>query len=91
MYHDQIGYTLPSTKSTKAAGFGIGERFGTSDKRKIGPPNLSPPPNAYNIPTVFIPNNTTTTFAVHCRGTKTFAFGTGRDAYKKNVINKLNL
>ena len=26
--HEQIGYDLPPTKSTRGAGFGIGERFG---------------------------------------------------------------
>ena len=26
-YHGQIGYTLPTTKKSRAAGFGIGERF----------------------------------------------------------------
>jgi len=25
--HEQVGYDLPSTKKTRAAGFGIGERF----------------------------------------------------------------
>tara|TARA_B110000285_G_scaffold168476_1_gene188419 strand:+ start:345 stop:683 length:339 start_codon:yes stop_codon:yes gene_type:complete len=52
---------------------------------------LSPPPDAYNIPTVFSPNNTTSTFAVHCKGPKTFSFGTGREAYGKTVLNKENL
>jgi len=52
---------------------------------------LSPPPDAYNIPTVFSPNNTTSTFAVHCKGQRTFAFGTGREAFGKTVINRENL
>ena len=52
---------------------------------------LSPPPDAYNIPTVFSPNNTTTTFAVHCKGPKTFCFGTGRESYGKTVLNRENL
>lgn len=83
---------MPTTKNKRAAGFGIGERFGNSNiKVRAGPAVLSPPPNAYNIPTVFIPNNTTTTFAVHCKGLKTFAFGTGRDSYRKTVINRENL
>ena len=30
--HEQIGYTLPTTKKTRAAGFGHGERFGTNKK-----------------------------------------------------------
>ena len=25
--HEQVGYDLPTTKKTRAAGFGIGERF----------------------------------------------------------------
>jgi hypothetical protein len=79
---------LPTTKKTRAAGFGFGERFGSSPK---GSPKISPPPNAYNIPTVFSPNNTTSTFAVHCKGPKTFCFGTGRNDYGKTVVNADNL
>ena len=86
--NDQVAYTLPSTKKTRAAGFGFGERFGTNNK---GSPRLSPPPNAYNIPTVWSPNNSTTTFAVHCKGPRTYCFGTGRESYGKNVINVENL
>jgi hypothetical protein len=91
-------------KKNRAAGFGVGERFGTNKKgnRKFIIPiyvliyicylaKLSPPPDAYNIPTVFSPNNTTSTFAVHCKGQRTFAFGTGREAYSKTVINRENL
>ena len=102
--HDLVGYTLPSTRKPRAAGFGIGERFGSNKKgnRKCFLAlkfwfvltyiaKLSPPPDAYTIPTVFSPNNTTSTFAVHCRGPKTFAFGTGRESYGKVVLNRENL
>mgnify|MGYP007023760240 CR=1 FL=1 len=68
-------YALPSTKSTRAAGFGIGERF----KSVSG--NNSPSPDRYDVPSLFNPDNSTSTFAVHCK-TRTFAFGTGREAYK---------
>ena len=100
--HEQIGYTLPSTKKTRAAGFGVGERFGTNKKGNRKSilfliviyhliARISPPPDAYHIPTVFSPNNTTSTFAVHCKGQKTFAFGTGREAFLKTVLNRENL
>lgn len=61
---------------TRGAGFGIGERFGGNGRAAK---KLSPSPDSYSIPTIFSPNNTTTTFAVHCKGPKTYAFGTGRD------------
>jgi hypothetical protein len=51
----------------------------------------SPPPNTYNIPSLFSPNNTTSTFAVHVKGPKTFSFGTGIEAYTKVVINPENV
>ena len=28
---------------------------------------------------------------MHCVGDKTYAFGTGRESYKKNVLSKRNL
>ena len=68
-------YALPSTKSTRAAGFGIGERFKSVSR------NNSPSPDRYDVPSLFNPDNSTSTFAVHCK-TRTFAFGTGREAYK---------
>lgn len=43
------------------------------------------------MPTVFKPDNTTSTFAVHCTGDKTFCFGSGREAFNKTVINKARL
>ena len=51
----------------------------------------NPSPDRYNPPTLFKPDNTTSTFAVHCVGDKTFAFGAGREAFAKNVIDKKNL
>jgi hypothetical protein len=77
-------------KTTKGAGFGLsrGERFGGNNKAN---PKLSPSPDAYSIPTVFSPNNTTTTFAVHCKGPKTYSFGTGREQFGKTVVNRDNL
>lgn len=45
----------------------------------------SPSPSSYDIPTVFKPNNTTTTFAVHCKGDNTYCFGAGREAFEKAV------
>jgi hypothetical protein len=30
--HDLVGYSLPTTKKTRAAGFGIGNRFGSPRK-----------------------------------------------------------
>lgn len=83
---EAIGYTLPSTKSTRAAGFGIGERFSKSHQKS----RKSPSPDTYDIPTVFKPNNTTSTFAVHVKGDKTFCFGSGREAFVKNVLHKTN-
>jgi hypothetical protein len=63
---DQIGYDLPTTKGTRAAGFGIGERF-SDQKIKLKKSKLlltilltqnclldtNPSPDRYNIPTVF--------------------------------------
>jgi len=76
---------LPSTKSTRGAGFGIGERFKESKKSK------SPSPDRYNPPSLFKPDNTTSTFAVHCVGDKTYSFGTGRESFKKTVLSKGHL
>ena len=42
----------------------------------------NPSPDAYRPPTLFKPNNTTSTFAVHCKGPRTYSFGAGREAYK---------
>jgi hypothetical protein len=83
-YNENIGYTLPSTKGSRAAGFGIGERF--SDQKLKLKHNKNPSPDKYRIPTVFNPNNTTSTFAVHVKGDTTFCFGTGRDAFSKTVM-----
>jgi hypothetical protein len=59
---------------------------------KVGPIFIdsldSPPPDSYDIPSLFKPNNTTSTFAVHCKGKHTYCFGTGRESYAKNVILK---
>lgn len=52
---------------------------------------LGPCPNTYQIPTCFIPNNTTTTFAIHNIKDLSYCFGTGREAYKKVVLNPKNL
>ena len=32
--HDQVGYTLPTTKSSRGAGFGIGDRFKDNSNRQ---------------------------------------------------------
>lgn len=95
-YHDHIGYTLPTTKTTRGAGFGIGDRFKQKSNGKfsiyltiiyaIGK-SKSPSPDRYNVPSLFNPNNTTSTFAVMCKGTKTYSFGTGRESFGKTVIN----
>lgn len=79
----RTGYELPSTKSKRGAGFGIGERFAHTSMRE-----RSPPPNTYNIPSVFIPNQTTTTFVNHMVKDKSYCFGTGRESFKKNVLNR---
>ena len=79
-----MGYTLPSTKGSRAAGFGIGERF-SEQKTKLRK-NNNPSPDKYDVPSLFKPNNTTSTFAVHVKGDTTFCFGTGRDAFSKQVL-----
>ena len=45
----------------------------------------SPSPDSYKLPSLFSPNNTTSTFAIHNKGAKSFAFGTGREDLKKKV------
>ena len=47
----------------------------------------NPSPDRYNIPTVFKPNNTTSTFANHMKGDLTYSFGTGRDGFSKTIYN----
>jgi hypothetical protein len=74
---------MPSTKSRRGAGFGIGERFAHTSMRE-----RSPPPNTYNIPSVFIPNQTTTTFVNHMVKDRSYCFGTGRESFSKNVLNR---
>ena len=41
----------------------------------------NPSPDRYYPPTLFNPNNTTSTFAVHCKGPMTYSFGAGREAF----------
>lgn len=48
--------------------------------------DTNPSPDRYNIPTVFKPNQTTTTFAVHVKGDTTYCFGTGREAFGSQVM-----
>jgi hypothetical protein len=79
--NDIVGYTLPSTRGSRAAGFGIGERF--SDQKIALKKNNNPSPDRYNVPSVFNPNQTTSTFAVHVKGDTTYCFGTGREAFAK--------
>jgi hypothetical protein len=37
-----------------------------------------------------VPDNTTSTFAVHCKGEHTFSFGAGREHFLKTVVNREN-
>ena len=74
-------YNLPSTKATRGAGFGIGDRFKSESKIRSPSPN----PTTYNLPSQFVPDNTTSTFAVHNIKDRSFCFGTGREAFKKVV------
>jgi hypothetical protein len=39
----------------------------------------NPSPDKYNIPTMFKPDNTTSTFSVHVKGDVTYCFGASRD------------
>ena len=41
--------------------------------------------------TLFNPNNTTTTFANHMKGPRTYCFGTGREDFCKTVVNRENI
>ena len=45
-----------------------------------------PSPDRYNIPTVFKPNQTTTTFTNHVKGDTTYCFGTGRESFSAQVM-----
>lgn len=80
--HTQIAYPLPTQKVARATGFGIGERFKSN---KLFGRNHSPAPDSYKLPSLFSPNNTTSTFAIHNKGAKSFAFGTGREDLKRRV------
>mmetsp|Transcript_3257 Transcript_3257/g.5408 ORF Transcript_3257/g.5408 Transcript_3257/m.5408 type:complete len:128 (-) Transcript_3257:1054-1437(-) len=73
-----VQYNMPSTKAMRATCFGVGDRFQSPKK---SPKNESPSPQKYQIPSLFNPNNTTSTFAVHAKTDKTFAFGAGREAF----------
>lgn len=81
-----IGYLLPSTLGSKACSFGIGDRF----KNRNGSP-VANTDVIYDLPTVFKPDNTTSTFSNHMVGSKTFSFGTGRSDIKSRVLNVENL
>lgn len=48
----QSGYTLPTTKTERCAGFGIGERF-NHNRNPNSSRDTSPDPTAYNLPTQF--------------------------------------
>jgi hypothetical protein len=50
--------------------------------------NNSPSPTSYNIPSLFNPDNTTSTFSVHRRGNKSFCFGAGRENFNRTVVNR---
>lgn len=50
--------------------------------------NTNPSPDRYNIPTLFKPNSTTSTFANHMKGELTYSFGTGREGFTKTVYNE---
>lgn len=52
--------------------------------------DINPSPDKYKIPTVFVPDNTTSTFAVHCKGENTYSFGAGREHFNKTVVNREN-
>lgn len=45
-----------------------------------------PSPASYNIPSLFKPDSSTSTFANHSKGSS-FCFGTGREDFKKTVVN----
>lgn len=50
--------------------------------------DINPSPDRYDIPTVFRPDNTTSTFANHMKGDMTYSFGTGRERFTKTVYNE---
>ena len=50
--------------------------------------DINPSPDRYNVPTVFKPDNTTSTFANHMKGDLTYSFGTGRDGFSKTIYNE---
>jgi hypothetical protein len=50
--------------------------------------DTNPSPDRYNIPTLFKPNSTTSTFANHMKGELTYSFGTGREGFTKTVYNE---
>jgi len=73
----KVGYDLPSTKSPRACSFGVGERFtNTSPGCKRHSTD-----KYYDMPSVFIPDHTTSTFTNHMIG-KTYCFGNGREVFK---------
>ena len=72
-----VGYLLPSTLSSKTCTFGIGDRF---KERSTSPGRFTD--QMYDLPTVFKPDNTTSTFCNFMVGSRTFCFGTGRDEMK---------
>ena len=47
---------------------------------------MTPSPQHYNIPSLFKPDSSTSTFANHSKGSS-FCFGTGREDFKKTVVN----
>jgi len=83
-------YTLPSTKTERSAGFGIGDRFANSNYKSKKSRDL-PSPDKYEIPSLFNPNNTTSTFSVHNKTDLTYCFGAGREAFSKVVFSKKNV
>ena len=103
----ECGYNTESTRNNRTTNFGVGDRF-RSSQSTFGcfhhpiSSNLilsycaieekSPSPQKYDIPSLFNPNNTTSTFSVHCKGTKkTYAFGAGRECFAKTVVNRDNV
>jgi len=75
---DKISYDIPTTKTKRSAGFGIGDRFKSIKNDAINNRQKSPSPDSYLIPTLFNADNTTSTFSNHMRQ-KTYCFGTGRE------------
>jgi len=83
---DKVGYDLPSTRNTKTCTFGVGERFANTARAE----RRASIDQFYDIPSVFNPDKTTTTFTNHMT-LHTYAFGAGRDAFKNQVIHPSNL